>query len=108
GVTDESVFLVALLAAHNFPMSSPGHMGALYAGARVVLSPAANPEIAFPLIEQERVTITGLVPPLALLWMKAAENLTHDLSSLKVLLVGGAKFLPEAARRVRPVLGCQL
>ncbi|WP_336512351.1 (2,3-dihydroxybenzoyl)adenylate synthase [Roseomonas marmotae] len=108
GVTEKSVFLVALPAAHNFPMSSPGHIGALYAGARVVLSPAPSPDAAFPLIERERVTITGLVPPLALLWMQAAPKTSHDLSSLEVLLVGGAKFTPEVARRVRPTLGCTL
>ncbi|WP_407977310.1 (2,3-dihydroxybenzoyl)adenylate synthase [Brucella pseudogrignonensis] len=108
GVTEQSVFLVALPAAHNFPMSSPGHMGVLHAGGRVVLSRASDPETAFAIIAQERVTITGLVPPLALLWMKAAEKGAPDLSSLEVLLVGGAKFLPEAARRVRSTLGCQL
>ncbi len=101
GVRPESTFLVALPAAHNFPMSSPGHMGALYAGARVVLSPTPSPEAAFPLIEAERVTITGLVPPLALLWAQAVGSTRHDLSSLEVLLVGGAKLTPEAARRVR-------
>ncbi len=108
GVTAESVFLVALPAAHNFPMSSPGHMGALHAGARVVLSPNPSPETAFPIIARERVTITGLVPPLALLWMQAAPNTKHDLGSLKVLLVGGAKFTPEGAKRVRATLGCTL
>ncbi|EHL97689.1 (2,3-dihydroxybenzoyl)adenylate synthase [Acetobacteraceae bacterium AT-5844] len=107
-VTAESVFLVALPAAHNFPMSSPGHIGALYAGARVVLSPSPNPDTAFALIERERVTITGLVPPLALLWLQAAPNRTADISSLEVLLVGGAKFTQEVARRVRPTLGCTL
>ncbi|MFC3123729.1 (2,3-dihydroxybenzoyl)adenylate synthase [Pseudoroseomonas globiformis] len=108
GVTEKSVFLVALPAAHNFPMSSPGHIGALYAGARVVLSPSPAPDSAFPLIARERVTITGLVPPLALLWMQAAPTRSDDLSSLEVLLVGGAKFTPEVARRVRPTLGCTL
>ncbi|MFC4167000.1 (2,3-dihydroxybenzoyl)adenylate synthase [Teichococcus aestuarii] len=108
GVTAESVFLVALPAAHNFPMSSPGHMGALYAGARVVLSPTPSPETAFPLIAQERVTITGLVPPLALLWAQAAAAGRHDLSSLEVLLVGGAKLTPEAARRVQDALPARL
>ncbi|MCI0755860.1 (2,3-dihydroxybenzoyl)adenylate synthase [Teichococcus vastitatis] len=108
GVTENSVFLVALPAAHNFPMSSPGHIGALHAGAKVVLSPSPSPDVAFPLIEREKVTITGLVPPLALLWMQAAPGRGEDLSSLDVLLVGGAKFAEEAARRVRPVLGCQL
>ncbi|QFR33556.1 (2,3-dihydroxybenzoyl)adenylate synthase [Ancylobacter sp. TS-1] len=103
-----SVYLAALPVAHNFPMSSPGVFGALYAGSRVVLAPSPSPEVAFPLIAREGVTITGLVPPLALLWLQAAPNTSHDLSSLEVLQVGGAKFLTESARRVRPVLGCTL
>ena len=32
GIDRDSVYLVALPAAHNFPMSSPGFFGALYAG----------------------------------------------------------------------------
>ncbi|MEU7229646.1 (2,3-dihydroxybenzoyl)adenylate synthase [Streptomyces chrestomyceticus] len=108
GVDEHSVYLCVLPAAHNFPLSSPGSLGALYAGARVVLSPQPNPDVAFPLIERERVTITGLVPPLALVWTEAAPTTSYDLSSLDVLLVGGAKFSEEAARRVRPALGCTL
>lgn len=108
GLEPESVYLTALPAAHNFPMSSPGYLGALYVGATVVMAPSPSPDVCFPLIEREGVRITGLVPPLALLWMQAAGRKTHDLSSLQVLLVGGAKFLPEAARRVRPELGCTL
>ncbi|MEU1311572.1 (2,3-dihydroxybenzoyl)adenylate synthase [Streptomyces cinnamoneus] len=108
GVDEHSVYLCALPAAHNFPLSSPGTLGALYAGARVVLAPRPSPDVAFPLIEREGVTLTGLVPPLALVWTEAAAAGEHDLSSLDVLLVGGAKFSEEAARRVRPALGCTL
>lgn len=104
----DSVYLAALPVAHNFPMSSPGVFGALYAGSTVVLAPSPSPEVAFPLIARESVTITGLVPPLALLWLQAAPTTAHDLSSLQVLQVGGAKFLTESARRVKPVLGCTL
>ncbi|MEU1145619.1 (2,3-dihydroxybenzoyl)adenylate synthase [Streptomyces sp. NPDC005863] len=107
-VDEDSVYLVALPAGHNFPLSSPGSLGALYAGARVVLCPRPGPETAFPLIEAEGVTLTGLVPPLALLWTDAATTTPYDLSSLEVLLVGGAKFSEEAARRVKPALGCTL
>lgn len=32
----------------------------------------------------------------------------YDLSSLKVMQVGGAKFMPEAARRVQETIGCGL
>lgn len=108
GMTRDSVYLAALPVAHNFPMSSPGVFGAIHAGACVVMAPQPSPAVAFPLIAAEKVTITGLVPPLALLWLQAAPKTDHDLSSLQVLQVGGAKFMPEAARRVRPVLGCTL
>jgi 2,3-dihydroxybenzoate-AMP ligase len=107
-LTEESVYLVALPAAHNFPMSSPGYLGVFYAGGTVVLAPSPSPETVFPLVEREKVTITGLVPPLALLWQQAAPSSKHDLSSLQVLQVGGAKFMPESAKRVRPTLGCTL
>ncbi|WP_225783925.1 (2,3-dihydroxybenzoyl)adenylate synthase [Xenophilus sp. Marseille-Q4582] len=108
GIGEDSVYMVALPAAHNFPMSSPGAMGAFYAGATVVLSPSPSPEAAFPLIAREKVTDLGLVPPLALLWAQAAETTAHDLSSLRVLQVGGAKLTTEAARRVVAGLKCQL
>jgi len=107
-LNQDTVYLAALPIAHNFPMSSPGFFGVLCAGGRVVLAPSPEPQTAFALIEREGVTITGLVPPLALLWLKAAPNTSFDLSSLQVLQVGGAKFLAESAKRVRPVLGCTL
>ena len=101
GLDASSVYLATLPVAHNYPMSSPGFLGALYAGSAVVLSPSPAPDVAFPLIERERVTITGLVPPLALVWEQAARTTTHDLSSLRVLQVGGAKLTAELARRLR-------
>ncbi|TWS24361.1 AMP-binding protein [Tsukamurella sputi] len=105
-------FLVVLPVAHNFPMSSPGILGVLWVGGTVVLGTDPAPSTAFPLIEAERVTMTSLVPPLAMLWLQAraggGAGTTADLSSLDVLQVGGAKFPPEAARRVTPELGCRL
>lgn len=53
GVDEHSVYLCVLPAAHNFPLSSPGSLGTLYAGGRVVLCPRPSPEVAFPLIERE-------------------------------------------------------
>jgi 2,3-dihydroxybenzoate-AMP ligase len=103
-----SVYLGALPIAHNFPMSSPGTLGTFYACGTVVLSPSPSPDDAFPIIACEKVTITALVPPLALIWLDAARSTTHDLSSLQVLQIGGAKLTPEAARRVEPGLRCTL
>ncbi|MFD0052416.1 (2,3-dihydroxybenzoyl)adenylate synthase [Streptomyces sp. NPDC127168] len=108
GVDAGTRYLVTLPAAHNFPMSSPGWLGTLYAGGTVVMCPGPEPATAFALIEQEGITLTGLVPPLALLWTEAAARGEHDLSSLGLVLVGGAKYSEQAARRLEPALGCRL
>ncbi|WP_438445515.1 (2,3-dihydroxybenzoyl)adenylate synthase [Gorillibacterium sp. sgz5001074] len=110
GLDPSSVYLAVLPMAHNFPLSSPGVLGVLYAGGTVVLSPGASPDEAFPLLAKERVTITALVPPLALIWLEAAaaRKAEATFETLRVLQVGGAKFSAEAAQRVRSVLGCTL
>lgn len=108
GLDEASVYLAALPAAHNFPLSSPGTLGTLYAGGTVVLARSPSPDECFGLIARERVSITALVPPLARLWVEAAEGRRADLGSLRVLQVGGARLSPELARRVQPALGCTL
>ncbi|SDW08303.1 (2,3-dihydroxybenzoyl)adenylate synthase [Paenibacillus sp. PDC88] len=108
GLNESSVYMATLPAAHNFPLSSPGVLGTLYAGGRVVMSPGPSPDEAFRLIEQEQVTITALVPPLALVWLEAAKTRKEDLSSLEVLQVGGANFTTEAAIKVNAAFDCTL
>ncbi|WP_424188017.1 (2,3-dihydroxybenzoyl)adenylate synthase [Actinokineospora sp. G85] len=108
GLSASSVYLAALPVAHNFPLACPGILGVFSVGGTVVLAPSPSPSDAFPLIEGERVTVTALVPSLALLWLEAAKVVPRDLSSLRLLQVGGAKLKEEAARRVAPELGCAL
>ncbi|PED07023.1 (2,3-dihydroxybenzoyl)adenylate synthase [Bacillus pseudomycoides] len=107
-LNQDSVYLAVLPVAHNYPLSSPGTLGTLYAGGRVVLASGGNPDEAFALIEKERVTITALVPPLAMIWLDAKASRNNDLSSLQVLQVGGAKFNAEVAKRIQPTFGCTL
>ncbi|PSK98150.1 2,3-dihydroxybenzoate-AMP ligase [Murinocardiopsis flavida] len=110
-LTPDDVYLGALPVLHNFPMSSPGFLGVLHTGGAVVLAPDPSPATCLGLVEAERVTVTAAVPPVALLWLDAVESgaqAHRDLSSLRLLQVGGAKFAAEAARRVGPVLGCRL
>ncbi|MFW5438695.1 (2,3-dihydroxybenzoyl)adenylate synthase [Paenibacillus apiarius] len=107
-LNENSAYLAVLPVAHNYPLSSPGVLGTLYAGGRVVLARGGSPDEAFPLIAKERVTITAVVPPLALIWLDAAASGRYDLSNLQVLQVGGAKFSAEAAKRVSGAMGCTL
>ncbi|WP_440085835.1 (2,3-dihydroxybenzoyl)adenylate synthase [Streptosporangium sp. LJ11] len=105
GLDETSIYLAALPVAHNYALGCPGVLGTLQAGGTVVLSPAPSPDEAFPLIERERVTVTGLVPSLALLWVEAAGWSPQDLSSLRLVQVGGAAVSPDLARRVGKELG---
>ncbi|ASW55458.1 (2,3-dihydroxybenzoyl)adenylate synthase [Plantactinospora sp. KBS50] len=109
-LTADSVYLAVLPVAHNFTMSSPGVLGTFAVGGRVVLARRPDPATVLPLIERERVTITAVVPPLAQLWLDAVGGPARrpDLSSLRVLQVGGAKLAGTVAQRVTPVLGCRL
>lgn len=102
----DDVYLAVLPIAHNYALASPGVLGTLDAGGTVVIPPTASPEDAFGLIAGERVTVTGLVPPLAMLWAQFAG--AADLSSLRLVQVGGSKLTPAAARTVGPALGCRI
>jgi 2,3-dihydroxybenzoate-AMP ligase len=108
GFDESTVYLAALPAAHNFPLGCPGILGTLHSGGRVVLAPSLDAESALSLIEAERVTVTALVPAIAIRWMESPGLGDRDVSSLKVLQVGGQRFQPEHARLVRSRLGCTL
>ncbi|MER5649305.1 AMP-binding protein [Streptosporangium sp. NPDC002524] len=106
GFDRETVYLVVLPVAHNFALACPGVLGVFAKGGTVVLAPSGSPDEAFPLIERERATVCAVVPPIALLWLEAASWSKEDLSSLRLLQVGGAKFAAERAAQVPGVLGC--
>lgn len=108
GLGPDSVYLCVLPAAHNFPMSSPGALGVFHAGGCVVLARHPEPAACFALIERERVTLTALVPALALAWLESRQRQHYDLSSLRLLQIGGADLAAEVARRIPPAFGCRL
>lgn len=108
GVDENAVYLAVLPVAHNFTMVSPGIVGTFAVGGTVILGPDPSPTTAFELIERERVTISALVPALVGPWLDEVRRSDRDLSSLKVLQVGGSRLDEATARRVGPTLGCRL
>ncbi|MGO1068874.1 (2,3-dihydroxybenzoyl)adenylate synthase [Lysobacter sp. CA199] len=108
GLNADSRYLIVLPVAHNFPLACPGLLGTLHAGGTAVFCANPDPDHTLEMIERERITITALIPPLALLWLEAREWNDADLSSLQWLQVGGARLKDESAARIRPQLGCRL
>ncbi len=105
---EDTVYLAVLPAGHNFPLASPGILGALYAGGRVFLTGSPRPEPVFAAIETEGVTATSAVPAVVLKWMDAALQTKPDLKSLRYLHVGGSMLAPDIAERMNRVLGCRV
>lgn len=103
-MTGADAYLVALPAAHNFPLACPGILGAMTVGATVVFGDDPSPEAAFATIERHRVTVTALVPALARLWAQACDWEPVTPKSLRLLQIGGSKLDPADARQVREAL----
>jgi mycobactin salicyl-AMP ligase len=103
GLTANDVYLVALPAAHNFPLACPGLLGAMSVGATTVFTTDPSPESAFATIARHGVTVTALVPALAKLWAQACEWEPQRPTTLRLLQVGGAKLGADDARTVRSV-----
>lgn len=106
---EESSYLVSIPASHNFPLACPGILGTLLTGGTVVTLPSPRPDRAFATIAAERVTHTAVVPAVAGRWLEyAAEHGDGELTTLKVLQVGGARLADELAWKIQPVLGTRL
>jgi 2,3-dihydroxybenzoate-AMP ligase len=106
---DEStVLLLAIPASHNFALSCPGVQGTLMAGGTLIFTLVPDPDAILDTIARERVTCMPGVPALHIGVMDRQEAAPRDLSSLRQILAGGAKFLPESAARALEVLGCRV
>lgn len=103
GVNASTVYLAILPGSHNFILSSPGILGVLAKGGRVVLTTSVACDEIMPLIEKEAVTHIALVPPLLRLWIDARKWERSDLSSLELLQIGGARIAPTLVRQARNV-----
>ncbi len=104
GFDNKTVYLASLSVAHNFPLACPGILGTFVMGGSVVLSRDPSPASVFSLIERHKVTVTAAVPTLATLWLEALEFDRPDLSSLRILQIGGAKLSPSVAARIHAAM----
>ena len=86
---------------------SMGVLGALQSGSSYCPLYVFEPNAALDLIEREKVSWTICVPTMAVAMVAAQKAKPRDLSSLKMLGMGGAMVAPELARAAEKVLGAQ-
>lgn len=108
GLNEESIYLAALPMSHNFPLGCPGIIGTLFYGGKIVICPTTSPDEIIPLIEEERVTITGLVPAMANMCIEFLEMDEYDISSLKLIQIGGSVLDHITAKKIERGFSCKL
>lgn len=77
-----------------------------WAGGKHVVQPAFDPVSVLRLMQDEKITITNLIPTMLNLMVNHPEVGRFDYSSLRVLLSGGAPIAPEVVRRIIDTFQC--
>jgi fatty-acyl-CoA synthase len=73
----------------------------LYVGGKIILQPRFDPQEFLNLIELHQVTQTILVPTMLNRLLQETRPESHDLSSLRSLLVGGEPISADLMRQAR-------
>lgn len=98
-IRPESVFLVFLPVGLNWGLFNT--LQAIYARATLVYQDVFNPASAIELIERERVTHFCCAPAHLVAMLNTSELDSRDLSSLEVIMTGGASCPIEVIRAVQ-------
>ncbi|MBT4939587.1 MAG: AMP-binding protein, partial [Rhodospirillaceae bacterium] len=102
----KTVMLTLLPMSHNYNLGSPGILTALASGGCVVIASSINTEHVFSLIEKEQVSLILGAVPLVTKWLTSDIPEQHNLSSIKIIMNGGAKLAPELRQRIQTKFGC--
>lgn len=77
-----------------------------WVGARHVLIPSFDPRKVLQLIQEEKITLTNLIPTMLNMMVNHLEIGRYDYASLRVILSGGAPIAPETVRKIIDAFRC--
>jgi fatty-acyl-CoA synthase len=77
-----------------------------WVGGKHVIVPAFDPLKVLELIQEERITLTNLIPTMLNMMVNHPQVHEFDYSSLRVLLSGGAPIAPEVVRNIIETFKC--
>jgi fatty-acyl-CoA synthase len=94
---------------HTIPLFHANGWGAAHTitlvGGTHVMVRQFSPAEVFRLVERERVWCCALVPTMANALINSSERIEHNLSSLRLITIGGAASSPTMVREVEQKLG---
>jgi acyl-CoA synthetase (AMP-forming)/AMP-acid ligase II len=77
-----------------------------WTGGRHVMVDRFEPEAVLAAIEKHSITLSNLIPTMLNLMVKHPRISDYDLSSLRVILSGGAPIAPDLVGRIIETFGC--
>jgi fatty-acyl-CoA synthase len=77
-----------------------------WVGGKHVIVPAFDPARVLKLIQEERITLTNLIPTMLNMMVNHPDAGMFDYSSLRVILSGGAPIAPEVVRKIIETFKC--
>lgn len=82
--------------------------GAIYAGAKCILMERFEPVECMNLIEQHKVTLFYVVPPVMVMLSNWSEITKYNLTSIRYTMCGAAPLAPEVARKFTKISGIKV
>lgn len=82
-------------------------LGAAQFGCPMILAKLFDPSALLDVVETERVTYMLGVPTMLIGLLEAQQARPRDISSIRIVVTGGAMVPPDLVRRVRDVFGCE-
>jgi len=77
-----------------------------WVGGKHVIVPDFDPPLVLSAIQQEKVTITNMIPTMLNMLVNTPGVETHDFSTLRAILSGGAPIAPEVVKKVMETFKC--
>ncbi|UCG71026.1 MAG: long-chain-fatty-acid--CoA ligase [Thermoplasmata archaeon] len=75
-------------------------------GGTHVIVPSFEPKIVFEAIEYHKVTLSNFIPTMLNILVNFPGVESHDFSSLRLIMSGGAPIAKEVVRKVINIFGC--
>jgi len=107
-LTEDDAYLALLPMGHNFILGHPGFIGTLLQGGKLIINEYADMNEGLELIETFKVSILALVPSMVKLMIEIQEDENYNISSLRVIQVGGAFFEESISKKLMGIGGFKL